>query len=135
MQLAQKKANLTDCPDVSEEAKKVLALPLGASHQAGNGRYGGKKVEVGEENVLFRHEENFYHPAGVAVTISDDLSDTDFNDRLKKINNLKLSRVGTEIEIDLVAIINKSNNADKFAEAAKKISSRSHLSIIFEQYW
>ena len=66
----------------------------------------------------------------MAVTISDDLSDTDFNDRLKKINSLKLSRVGTEIEIDLVAIINKSNNADKFAEAAKKVSIGSHLSII-----
>ena len=66
----------------------------------------------------------------MAVTISDDLSDTAFNDRLKKINSLKISRVGTEIEIDLVAIINKSNNANKFAEAAKKVSSGSHLSII-----
>ena len=42
MQLAQKKANLSDCPDVSEEAKKVLGAAR-ASHQAGNGRYGAKK--------------------------------------------------------------------------------------------
>ena len=77
-------------------------------------------MSVGEENVLFRHEEKFYHPTGVAVTITDNLDDAAFSDRLKKINNLKISRVGTEIEIDLVAIINKSNDAGKFAEAAKK---------------
>jgi len=130
MQLAQKKANLSDCPDVSEEAKKVLGAASAPPIKLVTVGTGAKKVAVGEENVLFRHEEKFYHPAGVAVTISDDLSDTAFNDRLKKINSLKLSRVGTEIEIDLVAIINKSSNANKFAEAAKKVSNGSHLSII-----
>jgi len=130
MQLAQKKANLSDCPDVSEEAKKVLGAASAPPIKLVTVGTGAKKVEVGEENVLFRHEEKFYHPTGVAVTISDDLSDADFNDRLKKINGLKLSRVGTEIEIDLVAVINKSNNVNKFAEAAKKVSSGSHLSII-----
>lgn len=130
MQLAQKKANLSDCPDVSEEAKKVLGAASAPPIKLVTVGTGAKKVEVGEENVLFRHEEKFYHPTGVAVTISDDLSDADFNDRLKKINSLKLSRVGTEIEIDLVAVINKSNNVNKFTEAAKKVSSGSHLNII-----
>src|SRR3990172_2158593 len=130
MQLAQKKANLSDLPDVSEEAKKVLGAASAPPIKLVTVGTGAKKVEVGEENVLFRHEEKFYHPTGVAVTISDDLSDADFNDRLKKINSLKLSRVGTEIEIDLVAVINKSNNANTFAEAAKKVSIGSHLSII-----
>lgn len=130
MQLAQKKANLSDCPDVSEEAKKVLGAASAPPIKLVTVGTGAKKVEVGEENVLFRHEEKFYHPTGVAVTIHDDLSDADFNERLKRINSLKISRVGTEIEIDLIAIINKSNNAQKFTEATKKVSSGSHLSII-----
>ena len=130
MQLAQKKANLSDCPDVSEEAKKILGAASAPPIKLVTVGTGAKKVEVGEENVLFRHEEKFYHPTGVAVTIQDDLSDSAFSDRLKKINNLKISRVGTEIEIDLIAVINKSNDAQKFAEAAKKVSSGSHLSII-----
>ncbi len=130
MQLAQKKANLSDCPDVSEEAKKVLGAASAPPIKLVTVGTGAKKVEVGEENVLFRHEEKFYHPTGVAVTIHDDLSDADFNERLKRINSLKISRVGTEIEIDLIAIINKSNNAQKFTEAAKKVSIGSHLSII-----
>lgn len=130
MQLAQKKANLSDCPDVSEEAKRVLGAASAPPIKLVTVGTGAKKVETGEENVLFRHEEKFYHPTGVAVTIQDDLDDAAFSDRLKRINNLKMARVGTEIEIDLIAIINKSNNADKFAQAAKKVSSDSHLSII-----
>lgn len=130
MQLAQKKASLSDCPDAGEEAKKVLGAAAAPPIKLVTVGSGAKKVSVGEENVLFRHEEKFYHPTGVAVTITDNLDDAAFSDRLKKINNLKISRVGTEIEIDLVAIINKSNDAGKFAEAAKKVSAGSHLSII-----
>ncbi len=130
MQLAQKKASLSDCPDAGDEAKKVLGAAAAPPIKLVTVGSGAKKVAVGEENVLFRHEEKFYHPTGVAVTITDNLDDTAFSDRLKKINNLKISRVGTEIEIDLVAIINQSNDAGKFAEAAKKVSAGSHLSII-----
>lgn len=130
MQLAQKKASLSDCPDASDEAKKVLGAAAAPPIKLVTIGSGAKKVSVGEENVLFRHEEKFYHPTGVAVTIADNLDDAAFSDRLKKINNLKISRVGTEIEIDLVAIINKSNDAGRFAEAAKKVSAGSHLSII-----
>ncbi|MEK6737712.1 MAG: (Fe-S)-binding protein, partial [Planctomycetota bacterium] len=111
MQLAQKKASLSDCPDASDEAKKVLGAAAAPPIKLVTVGSGAKKVVVGEENVLFRHEEKFYHPTGVAVTITDNLDDAAFSDRLKKINNLKISRVGTEIEIDLVAIINKSNDA------------------------
>lgn len=130
MQLAQKKASLSDCPDAGDEAKKVLGAAAAPPIKLVTVGSGAKKVAVGEENVLFRHEEKFYHPTGVAVTITDNLDDAAFSDRLKKINNLKISRVGTEIEIDLVAIINKSNDAGKFAEAAKKVSAGTHLSII-----
>lgn len=130
MQLAQKKANLSDCPDVSEEAKRVLGAAAAPPIKLVTVGTGARKVETGEENVLFRHEEKFYHPTGIAVTIHDDLDDVAFDNRLKKINNLKMTRVGTEIEIDLVVIINKSNSAEKFAEAARKISSGSHLNII-----
>ncbi|MEK6729078.1 MAG: acetyl-CoA decarbonylase/synthase complex subunit gamma, partial [Planctomycetota bacterium] len=130
MQLAQKKASLSDCPDASDEAKKVLGAAAAPPIKLVTVGSGAKKVVVGEENVLFRHEEKFYHPTGVAVTITDNLDDAAFSDRLKKINNLKISRVGTEIEIDLVAIINKSNDAGMFAEVAKKVSTGSHLSIV-----
>ncbi len=132
MQLAQKKAELKDCPDVSDEAKNILGAASAPPIKLVSIGTGDKHVSIGEENVLFRHDEKFYNPTGVAVTLNDDLDDNAFNERLNKINNLKFTRVGTEIEIDLVALLNKSGDATKFAERAKQVSENTHLSIILE---
>ncbi len=130
MQMAQKKASIDECPDVSEESKSQLGSASAPPIRLVTIGKGDKEVKIGEENVLFRHEEKFYHPTAVAVTIDDDLDDGALNDRLAKINALKFVRVGTEIEIDMVAIINKSGSADKFAAAAKTVSENTALSLI-----
>lgn len=132
MQLAQKKAELKDCPDVSEEAKSKLGEASAPPIRLVTIGTGEKKVSIGEENVLFRHDEKFYNPTGVAVTLRDDLDDAAFNERLNKINNLKFTRVGTEIEIDLIALLNKSGDTAKFSERAKYVSENTHLSLILE---
>jgi acetyl-CoA decarbonylase/synthase complex subunit gamma len=132
MQLAQKKAELSDCPDVSDEAKGILGAASAPPIKLVSIGTGDKQVSIGEENVLFRHDEKFYNPTGVAVTISDDLDDEAFNEKVNKINNLKFVRVGTEIEIDLIALLNKSGDASKFANRAKQLSENTHLSLILE---
>jgi acetyl-CoA decarbonylase/synthase complex subunit gamma len=132
MQLAQKKAELKDCPDVSDEAKSILGAASAPPIKLVSIGTGDKQVSIGEENVLFRHDEKFYNPTGVAVSLDDDLDDNAFNERLNKINNLKFTRVGTEIEIDLIALFNKSGDATKFAERAKQVSGNTHLSLILE---
>ena len=132
MQLAQKKAELKDCPDVSEEAKSILGEASAPPIKLVSIGSGKNQISIGEENVLFRHEEKFYNPTGIAVTLSDDLDDDAFNERLKKINALKFTRVGTDIEIDLIALQNNSGDASKFAQRAKNVSDNTHLSIILQ---
>jgi len=132
MQLAQKKAELKDCPDVSDEAKAKLGEASTPPIKLVTVGTGDKQVKAGEENVLFRHDEKFYNPTGVAITLSDDLDDGAFKERLNKINSLKFTRVGTEIEIDLITLQNNSGDASKFSERAKEVSGNTHLSIILE---
>lgn len=132
MQLAQKKAELKDCPDVSDEAKGKLGEASAPPIKLVTIGTGEKQLKIGEENVLFRHDEKFYNPTGVAVTIGDDLDDNAFKERLNKINNLKFTRVGTEIEIDLVSLNNNSGDASRFAERAKELSENTHLSLILQ---
>ena len=132
MQLAQKKAELKDCPDVSEEAKSILGEASAPPIKLVTIGSGEKHVSIGEENVLFRHDEKFYNPTGVAVTLSDSLDDKAFNERLNKINSLKFTRVGTEIEIDLIALQNNSGDTSRFADRAKNVSDNTHLSIILQ---
>lgn len=132
MQMAQKKASIAECPDVSDESKSLLGSASAPPIKLVTIGRGEKELKIGEENVLFRHEEKFYNPTGIAVTIGDDLDADALSARLQKINALKFVRVGTDIEIDLIAIVNKSGNAGKFASAVKDIKDNTELSIILD---
>jgi len=130
MQLAQKKVELSKCPHVSEEAKAKLEGASAPPMRLITIGEGENKLEIGQENVLFRHEEKFYHPCGVAVTLADDLDDAAMKERLDKIGKLKFHRVGTDIQIDLVAVVNKSGQADAFAKAAKAAAGTGYLLLL-----
>ncbi|MFQ5862123.1 MAG: acetyl-CoA decarbonylase/synthase complex subunit gamma [Candidatus Brocadiales bacterium] len=130
MQLAQKKASLDECPDASEEAKQTLGAASAPPIKLVTIGSENSVLQIGEENVLFRHDEKFYHPGGVAVSVSDNLGEGEFTASIEKINALKFQRVGTEISIDLVALINESADKDKFAKAAQRLASDTHLGIV-----
>ena len=57
MQIAQKKAKLEACPDVSEEAKQTLAAAAEPPMRLVKFGTGDKQLKLGSETVLFRHEE------------------------------------------------------------------------------
>ncbi len=130
MQLAQKRAKLEDCPDVSEEAKKVLAAAAAPPmHKVVFGS-GDNQVQVGQETVMFRHEEKFYNPTVLAVTVSDKLAGEDLKKRIESINALQFERVGTKIEVNALVVINDSGSSSQFAEACAKARELSSLALI-----
>jgi len=130
MQLAQKKAKLDDCPDASEEAKKTLAAAAEPPIRLIKFGCGDKQVQVGQETVMFRHDEKFYNPAIVAVTVSDKLSGEDLKNRIKSINALQFERVGIQIGVKAIALINDSSSAETFASVAATTAETSDLALI-----
>ena len=89
MQLAQKKAKLDDCPDASDEAKKTLAAAAEPPMRSVKFGTGENAVQLGQETVLFRHEEKFYNPAVLAVTVSDKLTGDELKKRIEAVNALQ----------------------------------------------
>jgi len=131
MQLAAKRVSLDQCPYVSEEARAALegaSAPPMKLVTVGAGDK--KKLEVGNETVLFRHEEKFYHPVGIAAEIRDELSDDEVEERTEYINNLRFERVGTEIEVDLVAVRNSSGDPGRFRDVVEKVDKLSRFPLI-----
>ena len=63
MKLAAKQAELSQCKYVSDEAKAKLSAGAAPPIRLITLSADGRKVEVGNEVVLFRHEKTFYHPA------------------------------------------------------------------------
>jgi len=128
MSLAGKKTSLDKCPDVSDAAKQLLesaSLPPMATITIGESE---KKIEVGGETVLFRHEKTFYHPTAIAVSISD--NEQNLSAKIEKIKKLNFERVGMMVGINLVAVKNDSNNPEKFASVSKELSEKTGLPLI-----
>jgi len=124
MSLAQKRAKLEDCPHVSEEAKQKLAAA--AAPPMRKIVFGRKDLQltVGQETVMFRHEEKFYNPTVLAVTISDKLSGNDLSSRIKAINSLQFERVGTKIGVRAIAVTNDSGSPDVFAQVCAQAAKQ-----------
>ncbi len=130
MQLAQKRVKLDDCPYVSEEAKKTLAAAAAPPMRKVVFGSLDHQVEIGQETVMFRHEEKFYSPTVLAATVSDKLTDQDLKKRIEAVNALQFERVGTKIEARAIAVINDSRQASTFATAAETVAQSSNLALI-----
>ncbi len=130
MQLAQKRAKLEDCPDVSEEAKQQLAAAAEPPMRLAKFGSEDSEVQVGQETVMFRHEEKFYNPTVLAVSVSDKLAGEDLKKRIESINQLSFERIGTKIGVNAVAVINDSGSTEAFAQAAGTVKDASNLAII-----
>lgn len=130
MQLAAKKISLDKCTDVSQEAKQALDSASQPPIRLITIGTGEKKLEVGNETVMFRHEEKFYHPTGIGLLIEDTLQASDIQKALAEIKDLDFERVGQRIRVDLVAVSCKSGDGNKFAEAVKAVAGATDLGIV-----
>ncbi len=124
MKLAQRQATLDLCPDVSEEAKKILGEASAPPIRPITFGAGDKAVKLGEETVLFRHDKKFVNPCALAVEIKDTLSEADINKRIEEVLTSEIDRVGQKLRIDAIAITNASGDKGRFEAAAKLISAK-----------
>jgi len=129
MQLAKRAASIEKCPYLKEEAKIALeasSLPPIKLVTIGSDDH---KLEVGNETVLFRHEEKFHHPCGIGFIIEDNLSDLEIKSRLGKINKLEFERVGQILKVDLIAL-RQNGNQERFVAALELVLNNTQLAIV-----
>jgi acetyl-CoA decarbonylase/synthase complex subunit gamma len=124
MKLAAGQAELAACPHVSEQAKAELAEASAPPIRPLSIGTGDQALKLGGETVLFRHEKRFVSPTGIAVLVSDKMTDGEVESRLKKFNELKYERVGLNLEADLVAVRGDSGDPAKFEALVKKVKER-----------
>lgn len=130
MQIAAKKASLDKCPYVSDDSKSKLASASRPPINLVTIGSGDDKLEIGNETVMFRHEETFYHPTGIGLLIEDTSSESELKAKIEKIDRLRFERVGQNISVDLIAIKNTSKDTKKFISAVKKASEISKLGLV-----
>ncbi|MFQ6110070.1 MAG: (Fe-S)-binding protein, partial [Candidatus Aminicenantales bacterium] len=129
MKLAQKKAELSQCPHASEEAKAAL----GASSEPPIRlvKIGGSKpLHIGNETVMFRHEKTFFHPPGVAVELRTSENREKLLSKIKEVEHYKAERIGEELKADLFFVHHDSDHSQDLLTTIQSIKQTSSKGII-----
>jgi acetyl-CoA decarbonylase/synthase complex subunit gamma len=123
MKLAQRQASLDLCPDVSDEAKKLLGEASAPPVRPITLGSGDKAVKMGEETVLFRHDKKFVNPCAFAVEIKDSMSDDQISKIVDDVLSSELDRVGQKLRIDAI-LINNTADASRFEAVVKAVAAK-----------
>jgi acetyl-CoA decarbonylase/synthase complex subunit gamma len=102
MKLAQKQAELAQCPYVEEESKVKLEASAVPPIRLIAISADGHKREVGNETVLFRHEKTFYHQPGLFIRVKD--TQPDAAEVANAVGQYVVEYVGMDLTLDGVAV-------------------------------
>lgn len=128
MQVAAKQKALTECTQLSEDAQSELADASAPPMKLVKIGPEGKQFEFGQETVMFRHEEKFHHPSGIAIRIPASLSNDDAAAIVERINNSVFERVGDKLKVEFSAV--EIEGCDDPAGRAKLVAEKSNVPLI-----
>ncbi len=129
MKLAGKKAELGQCPYASDEAKRVLSaaseLPVRCLELGPD-----RKLKLGGEVVLYRHEKTFVHQTALALNVNDTDPAEVIEATLSTTAEYVLERVGEKLRLDMLAVTQKGADAAPFVELAAKAWTRTQRPLV-----
>jgi acetyl-CoA decarbonylase/synthase complex subunit gamma len=131
MKLAQKKAELSECPHASDEAREVLGAagePPIRLVRIGD----GGALEIGAETVMFRHEKTFYHEPGIGLELKTSQSPEDLLGKIKAMEAYSVVRLGEDLKADLFLITHDASDPEAFVSTIEMVRSNSGKSLILD---
>jgi len=131
MKLAQKKAELSECPYASEEAKSALGAASKPPIKLIKIGVGAKALEIGNETVMFRHEKTFFHQTGIAVQLRTS-EEENLLAKILEIESYTVERVGEKLKADAFFVSNDTDDKAVFLKAVTLIKEHSTKGIILD---
>jgi acetyl-CoA decarbonylase/synthase, CODH/ACS complex subunit gamma len=123
MKLAGKKAEVSECPYISEEAKQILAAQSEPPIRTVSMGEGARAFQAGGETVVYRHEKTFVNQTGIGLGLSDCLEDVEIEQRVSAVTAYSLERVGETLRPNLISVEWQSGSKEKFLGVLEKVSS------------
>lgn len=123
MKLAAKKAELKECPYVSEEAKAVLGAAAEPPIRTVTVGQGDGAFKAGGETVSYRHEKTFVNPTGLGVAFSDTLDPAALEAAVRKVREYTLVRVGETLRVNAVSLACESGDPARFTAALLRVAA------------
>ena len=93
-QLVGGKRLITDCPNLTEEARLNLEKLYQSPVRGVAIGHNGTGVTLANQRVLFRHELRFFSPTAIAILVDDTLTAQELEERLHRVSELVFARMG-----------------------------------------
>ncbi|MDD3238054.1 MAG: acetyl-CoA decarbonylase/synthase complex subunit gamma [Candidatus Gastranaerophilales bacterium] len=112
LKVAKKQIAIDKCSKAPSELVEILESAL--KIQQHEIQFGvNKSLKTGGETVMFRHQKTFVNKTVFAVTL--DCCDKEFFEKLKKIKNYSIDRIGELFKVDAINLIG-DNDVEKCAK-------------------
>jgi acetyl-CoA decarbonylase/synthase complex subunit gamma len=130
MKVAKGESDIDLCPDldpeVRAEIKEALTPPMalvtiGRDDQA---------IELGQEEVMYRHEKTFFREPAIAILVSDSESDSAIEAKIEQVNKAVFERAQVILKPNLWALKFDSKDEGRFRDVVNRIHAASPLSAV-----
>lgn len=129
MQIAKKAVRIDKCPYLTNYTKETLEASNQPAIKLVTIGQREDKLVIGNETVLFRHEEKFHHPCGLGFIISDDEAEGKVKEKIEKINRLSFERIGQQLKPNLAAIKQKGSK-ENFLKVLRVVLDNTKLALV-----
>ena len=130
MKLAGGGVSLDKCPYIPPEVRAELEDALAPPIKLVTIGTGENALQIGNEEVVYRHEKTFIHQPGIALLISDTDTEAKVDEKLEKIKELQFPWVGLTLKADLLALQFESGDKAKYEALVKKVCDASDLGMV-----
>ena len=104
MKLASGGAALEKCPHLPTDFRAELAEAMAPAIRLVTLGTGPQAAQVGNEEVIYRHEKAFFHPPVLGLLISDNETESEIEAKFEKLKALRFERVGKQLGAELLAL-------------------------------
>jgi acetyl-CoA decarbonylase/synthase complex subunit gamma len=132
--LVNREAILDACTPLLEPANQAaynklwnLLKPAVKSVVVGTGEHA---VTLGGEYVVYRHEFTYFNEPAIAIDVTDEMGDEEFETRINLVNDFAYEYIGMQLTLDMTSIRSTSGDPGKFAETAKRVSELSNKPMV-----
>jgi len=130
MKLASGGTTVDKCPYLDEETKAKIVDILAPPIKLVTMGSGENKLEMGNEEVIYRHEKTYYHAPGIGLLVSDKEADDKVDEKIRKIKELHFTWIGLTLKADLLALYFESGDKDRFLSLVKKVYQSTDVPLI-----
>lgn len=91
---------------------------------------GDKAVKLGGKLVMYRHEFTYFNPTAIAIDVTDEMSEDELLNRIKRAEQFRYEYIGYTLKLDMIAVRSTSGDPEKFKAAVKKVVENTSLPLI-----